>query len=129
MLASIYNKVPRIIVNGCRINQLRQAVSSLHRSNSSNASNDEFAGLTLANPKVQHFLRNLGEEYADLTRSEQRSRAGHRRLATLTPLLKILETRNETLENLKQLQTEMKNEQDKELLGLIEEEKKVHTFE
>lgn len=89
---------------------------------------DEFAGLTLASPKVKLFLHKLSEEYEDLSRTEQRSRSGHRRLATLSPLLKLLETRNETEENLNQLQTEMKNEQDKELMGLIEEEKKVSSI-
>lgn len=86
---------------------------------------DEFAGLTLAHPNVQRFLETLSKEHTDLARSEQRNRAGHRRLATLGPLLQILDARNETLHSLEQLHTEMSGERDKELLALIEEEKNV----
>lgn len=86
---------------------------------------DDFAGLSLASPKVQRFLESIGQEYEDLTRNEQRSREGHRRLATILPLVKVMDERNSVLDNLKQLQTEMKEEKDKELVALIEEEKQV----
>lgn len=129
LLATLLSKMPRVLSSTrSRItyHNFRQMLHTSSRLNSSSAWNDEFAGLTLANPKVKQFLQKITDEYEDLSRSEQRSRAGHRRFATLTPLLKILETRNETLENLDQLETEMKSEQDTELLALIEEEKNVN---
>lgn len=119
---SLFNKLPRVLFNTSRISQFAPFVPKV---NSSSASSDEFAGLTLGSPKVKLFLQKLTDEYEDLSRSDQRSRVGHRRLATLTPLMKLLDTRNETLENLNQLQAEMKNEKDKELLELIKEENKV----
>lgn len=96
---------------------------------STNPLSDEFAGLKLSSSKVQRFLETISQEYVDLTRTEQRNRAGHRRLATLTPLIQIQKERSLTLENLQQLEMEMKAERDKELLALIEEEKKVRSGE
>lgn len=118
----LFRRIPQILrtsVNSCQ----RQSSLSRLRLFSSSPADDEFAGLTLSSPKVKRFLETVRLEYEDLSRTEQRDRAGHRRLATLTPLIKILAERSSILENLQQLQTEMKAERDKELLALIEEEK------
>lgn len=87
-------------------------------------SEQEFAGLTLADSQVQKFLATILEEHTELCRSDIRSRKGHRRLVTLSPLIDCFVRRSSVLANLKQLE-EMQNEQDKDLLQMIEDEKKV----
>lgn len=85
----------------------------------------EFAGLSLADTQVQKFLATILEEHTELCRSDIRNREGHRRLAALSPLIDCVSRRSAVLANLKQLNEEMQNEQDKDLLQMIEDEKKV----
>lgn len=86
----------------------------------------EFAGLSLADTQVQKFLASILDEHTELCRSDIRSREGHRRLTKLSPLIDCIARRSTVLANLKQLSEEMQNEKDKDLLQMIEDEKKVH---
>lgn len=92
------------------------------------SSDDDFAGLRLQDTAVQRFLRSIRAEHEDLTRSDQRSRAGHQRLAVLQPLIRLLDEQTEQQQQLAQLLDEMSAEKDAELLALIEEEKQVLDF-
>lgn len=89
---------------------------------------EEFAGLQLSDKKVQRFLNVINKEYEELNRSEIRNREGHRRLATIRPLIEIESKRKQVLNNAYQLSKEMNNEKDKDLLSLIEDEKMVNIF-
>lgn len=86
---------------------------------------DDFGGLRLHDTAVQRFLRSIRTEYDDLARSDQRSRAGHQRLAALQPLIALLDEQTEQQQQLAQLLDEMRAEKDAELLALIDDEKKV----
>lgn len=85
----------------------------------------EFAGLSVADTQVQKFIATILEEHTELCRSDIRSREGHRRLASLSPLIDCMARRSTVLANLKQLNEEMQNEKDKDLLQMIEDERKV----
>lgn len=90
-----------------------------------NPTDDAFAGLRLQDDAVQRFLRSIQTEHEDLTRSDQRSRAGHQRLAQLQPLIDIMVEHGEQQSQLEQLVREMGEEKDAELVAMIAEEKQV----
>lgn len=85
---------------------------------------DEFSGLSLADTQVQRFLDSLTEEYTQLSRTEIRNRDGHRRLSILQPLIDCNQRRATVLDNLDQLAEEMRKEQDKDLLAMMDDEKR-----
>lgn len=93
--------------------------------NASANSDDDFAGLRLHDTAVQRFLHSIRAEHEDLTRSDQRSRAGHQRLAVVQPLIRLLDEQREQQQQLAQLLDAMRTEKDAELLALMEEEKQV----
>lgn len=99
-----------------------------HSATAAGGGDDEFAGLQLHDTAVQRFLRSVRAEHTELGRSEQRSRTGHRRLAQLQPLVRLLDARDEQQLQLGQLLDEERRSKaanDAELLALIAEEKTV----